>query len=535
MDLKHKVIEIIHIKICIMKKVNLFAICIMVYLLAGCEPKVTEQKPTVLTLDVTEVTTHSAQVSCNVVSDGGTPVIDRGVAYDIYPNPKATGTKCKAGTGTGKYTCSLTELQDNKRYYVRAYARNDIGIEYGKEMSFMTIKELFPPSVLTGDVSNIKGTSVVVKGSVTNDGGVNIIEFGIVYGTSQTPTINNSKVLGEGKTDVFTCTLTNLEAKTTYYARAYAINEIGIGYGEEISFSTRELIMPSVSISSIENISYSSACIKGNIFDDGGSDILECGVCYSTSQNPTTKNSHIKIEMPTQRDFTCNLSNLKSETTYYIRTYARNGQGTAYSDQQEFTTRSHEYIDLGLSVKWATCNVGAENPHDRGYYFQWACTEEESYYDETTRYSYVGAEGYSVIYSKYTTASHDAEGKRPDNKTILDLSDDAARVNWGGSWRMPTKEEFEELIENCTWSQTTQDGWKGYKVTSKKNGKSIFLPSAGYMWGKRELKEFGNAGYYWSSSLYTNYSGNDDAYALISGNLGYKGRVYGLPVRPVCP
>ena len=95
-----------------MRNFKLLAISVIAFTVLGCEPKVTEQKPTVLTLDVTEVTTHSAQVSCNVVSDGGSPVIDRGVAYDIYPNPKATGTKCKAGTGTGKYTCSLTELQD---------------------------------------------------------------------------------------------------------------------------------------------------------------------------------------------------------------------------------------------------------------------------------------------------------------------------------------------------------------------------------------------------------------------------------------
>jgi hypothetical protein len=122
-----------------------------------------------------------------------------------------------------------------------------------------------------------------------------------------------------------------------------------------------------------------------------------------------------------------------------------------------------------------------------------------------------------------------------DNKTVLEASDDAARANWGGSWRMPTQAELIELYEQCIWTRTTQNGVSGYKVTSVKNGNSIFIPVAGcrYISG---LNDAGSRGYYWSSSLYTGspyyayillfYSGSVDWY--------YSLRYIGFTVRPVC-
>ena len=121
-----------------------------------------------------------------------------------------------------------------------------------------------------------------------------------------------------------------------------------------------------------------------------------------------------------------------------------------------------------------------------------------------------------------------------DNKTTLELSDDAARANWGGSWRMPTRAEQEELQNNCTWTWTTQNGVNGYKVTSKSNGNSIFLPAAGY---RRDSSLNGAGGYgdYWSSSLYTGspYYAWRLSFSSSCG-LGGLSRFYGQSVRPVC-
>ena len=192
-------------------------------------------------------------------------------------------------------------------------------------------------------------------------------------------------------------------------------------------------------------------------------------------------------------------------------------------------TGNHEYVDLGLSVKWATCNVGATKPEEYGDYFAWGETEPKSTYSWST---YKWCNGSYDTQTKYCTKSSYGT---VDNKTQLELSDDAARANWGGSWRMPTRAEQDELRENCTWTWTTQNGVNGYKVTSKKNGNSIFFPAAGCRDGS-SLSGAGSYGNYWSSSLYA-----DDPYGacslyFYSDGVGWYGssRIVGFTVRPVC-
>ncbi len=194
---------------------------------------------------------------------------------------------------------------------------------------------------------------------------------------------------------------------------------------------------------------------------------------------------------------------------------------------------NHEYVDLGLSVKWATCNVGANSPEEYGDYFAWGETEPKSTYDWST---YKWCNGSYNTQTKYNTNSSYGT---VDNKTTLDLSDDAARANWGGSWRMPTKAEQDELRTECTWTWTTENGVNGYRVTSNKAGytdKSIFLPAADYRSGS-SLSNAGSYGYYGSSSL--NTDDPNGAYVLYfrSGYVYWynRNRYYGHSVRPVCP
>ena len=191
----------------------------------------------------------------------------------------------------------------------------------------------------------------------------------------------------------------------------------------------------------------------------------------------------------------------------------------------------HEYVDLGLSVKWATCNVGATTPEGYGDCFAWGETEPKYYYDWST-YKYCN--GSHNTMTKYCVDSYYGT---VDNKTTLELTDDAARVNWGGNWRMPTIAEYDELksTSNCTWIWTTQKGVEGYKVTSKKNGNSIFLPAAGYL-NSDNLYDAGSFGYYWSSSLSTSYSYCAYCvgfyYSFVDWNDGF--RCNGFTVRAVC-
>ena len=188
----------------------------------------------------------------------------------------------------------------------------------------------------------------------------------------------------------------------------------------------------------------------------------------------------------------------------------------------------HEYVDLGLSVKWATCNVGATKPEEYGDYFAWGEVEPKETYNWST---YKWCNGSYYTQTKYCTNS---DYGTADNKTILEAADDAAHVNWGGSWRMPTDAELTELREQCTWTWTTQNGVNGYKVTGS-NGNSIFLPAAGYRYDS-SFSRAGSIGDYWSSSLNTAYPDYAYVFGFNSGHVGrsHNSRYFGHSVRPVC-
>ena len=189
----------------------------------------------------------------------------------------------------------------------------------------------------------------------------------------------------------------------------------------------------------------------------------------------------------------------------------------------------HEYVDLGLSVKWATCNVGASSPEEYGGYYAWGETEEKENYSWST---YKWCKGSYDTMTKYCTSSSYGS---VDKKTVLAPEDDVAHVKWGGNWRMPTRAEQDELREKCKWEWTTVNGVSGYKVTSKKNGNSIFLPAAGCRHGTG-VGYRGSDGNFWSSSLSSSYSGSACYLLFGSGGRGWYNyyRYYGHSVRPVC-
>ena len=391
------------------------------------------------------------------------------------------------------------------------------------------------PVVVTSAASEVTKNSAIVGGNVVSDGGLEISERGVVYSTSQNPTIEDSKVLSGSGLGEFTCNLINLQTGATYYARAYAKNKFYVVYGEEISFVC--MAPPIVTTLSPTNISDTSAIVGGNVTDDGGASITERGICYSTSVNPTISDI-TKTSGRGTGYFTCILTDLQASTTYYARAYAVNEKGIAYGGDISFTTpldgkgeaNGHELVYLGLSVKWATMNVGANKPEEYGEYYAWGETSTKSTYSWSS-YKYCNG-SYNTL-TKYNT---DRGLGTVDNKTTLELSDDAATAKWGGSWRMPTDAEWVELKEKCTWTWTSQNGVNGYKVTSKINGNSIFLPAAGYRY-RTSLYDVGSNGYYWSSSLSTDYPyyAWDVYFYYCDLRRRDYSRYIGRSVRPVCP
>ena len=203
--------------------------------------------------------------------------------------------------------------------------------------------------------------------------------------------------------------------------------------------------------------------------------------------------------------------------------------------KEQSSHNGHEYVDLGLSVKWATCNVGAQNPEDYGEYYAWGETITKTTYTWKNYRFRVSGDTYSDLkFSNYDPAEILDHLK----KTVLDLADDVANVKWGGNWRMPTIANLTELANNCTFASATVNNVKGVKVTSNINGNYIFLPSNGYITGTTFKGWTSNSpgARFWLADC----AGSDKAYqqytAESSPAVNYdqaKDKFRGTPIRPV--
>lgn len=215
--------------------------------------------------------------------------------------------------------------------------------------------------------------------------------------------------------------------------------------------------------------------------------------------------------------------NLSSTPTYTSSKKVK----VIFTDEEE-----HEYVDLGLpsGTLWATCNVGANTPEEYGDHFAWGETVPKEVHDWSWS-TYKWCNGSSTRLNKYCT---DSSNGTVDNKTELDQEDDAATVSWGSEWCMPSSEQIKELYNSSytTTEWTILNGVDGRKITSKKNGKTLFLPAAGY---HINSIYFVGGGGIWSRSLHMDNLGC--AYCLIIRSdligLGYHDRCYGYSVRPV--
>lgn len=277
--------------------------------------------------------------------------------------------------------------------------------------------------------------------------------------------------------------------------------------------------LPEVVTLPITNQLGTSALIGGEVLDNGGGMIIEQGLCYSTSSmKPTIEDEKIIVSRDSTR-YTYKLTYLQEQTIYYVRAYAINSMGVQYGEVKAFKTKDaiKEAIDLGLSVKWASFNIGAYTPEGDGDIFAWGeLNPKEKYVKDT--YRWIGEYGRFTKYNEQ------------DKKTVLEALDDAATMNWGLNWRMPTQEEFSELRTNCTWTPHTQNGVNGYLITSNINGNQIFLPSVEYRKDTISYRSFT----YLSSSLSSRSSSH--VYTLTDGTYGYSDatpREEGRQIRPV--
>lgn len=282
-----------------------------------------------------------------------------------------------------------------------------------------------------------------------------------------------------------------------------------------------------------------NAVLSGKVTIIGNNQVTDRGFLYGTSEN----NLSNRVECGAGTgNFTATIT-LALYTPCYYKAYATNSIGTSYGEVKQVSgsaaisgsLNGRDYVDLGLpsGIKWATCNVGATTPEGYGNYYAWGETSPKSNYSWT---NYQHCNGASNKLTKYCSYSSYGNNGYTDNLTVLESSDDAATVNWGAGWRMPTDDDLYELQSNCTMTWTTQNGVNGCLCTSRSNGNSIFLPAAGYR-QDNSLYEEGTYCYLWSSTLDWSSPYRAIQYYFKSGsyyNAVYNIRDEGLPVRAVC-
>jgi uncharacterized protein (TIGR02145 family) len=297
--------------------------------------------PGLTTTVLSSITAFSARSGGNITSDGGAEVSTRGICWSTSPNPTTINDKISNGTGAGVFTCDINNLNPNTSYYVRAYATNSAGTSYGNQQNFATKDGT--SMLTTNNLTEIKTNSGISGGNITDDGGSPITVRGVCWSNNTEPTIVNYKTTDGSGTGTFSSNITNLQPNTTYYVRAYATNVIKTSYGIQQTFKTKDGTAMLTTTTTL-SIMAKSATGGGSITDDGGSGVIERGICWSKAPDPTTSGSKVSAGSGTGI-FTANLTSLEPGTVYYARAYAVNFFGTWYGNDDSFTTFAAEDID----------------------------------------------------------------------------------------------------------------------------------------------------------------------------------------------
>lgn len=331
--------------------------------------------------------------------------------------------------------------------------------------------------------------------------------------------------------NIFTVTFRNLEPATEYKYRSFVTYGGITYYGNKYNSFTTKSVVGITSTGEASEIRRTSVVLSAAVQTEGvdAREDIYVGLAWATSKEAICAGGEfesrgISVQGVENGVFSVSLNSLSEGTTYYYASFTEVGDVLVLSSVKEFTTDVLRLetgaVDLGLSVKWAGCNVGAESPEDYGDYFAWGET--------TTKSSYTG--GNSVTYGLSTSELESRGIIGSDGNLTAEY--DAATANWGSPWRMPTLAEVEELIDDCTWEWTSVNGVNGRLVTGP-NGNSIFLPAAGCR-GGTSLYGAGSGGNYWSATPYGN---SFSAFYLSFDSDGcgwyYGSRVYGFAVRPV--
>lgn len=291
--------------------------------------------PILTTEPVTDITANTAVSGGNVISDEAADVTARGVCWGTSPNPALTGFHTADGSGPGDFVSLLTGLEAGTKYYVRAYASGNKGTSYGNELTFETPQASLP-ELNTAEVTEITHSAAISGGNIVSDGGASVTSRGVCWSINPNPSISDNKTSDGTGTGIFTSVLTGLTYGTTYYIRAWATNNSGTSYGNEITFTTLH-IFPVVTTSEVFDVSQTTAGVRSIVNANGGSGISARGVCWGTESNPSVEGLHAENGSG-DGSFDSHIDGLLPGTDYFARAYAVTEAGITYGNELAFKT-----------------------------------------------------------------------------------------------------------------------------------------------------------------------------------------------------
>lgn len=290
------------------------------------------------TASVGNITHDSATLGGLITYDGGNVVAERGVCWSDRKGPTVDDDHKVSLDQGEKFSVRVEAFSPLTSYYYRAYVIAETGsVYYGNDVFFTTTHEIFVPKVSSVSVSSVQTRSATVSSSLTDDGKGNVADMGFVYSKSINPTVEDFKVSCGKQSESFSATLLDLEDNTTYYVRSYAVNEAGVGYGEETFFKTMEIKVPSLSSAAVSSVTYNSASFSANVTDLNNGTLKDAGFVYSTSPDPDLNSYRISCGSSAML-LNTTATSLMANTLYYVRAYATNEKGTAYGEAADFTT-----------------------------------------------------------------------------------------------------------------------------------------------------------------------------------------------------
>ncbi|MBR6245619.1 DUF1566 domain-containing protein [bacterium] len=488
--------------------------------------------PTLNTLETTNITSSTAVLNAEILTKGVPSYSERGFVYALESNPTLENTIAQLTakvTEENLYSATVTGLELGEEYYVRGYAINEAGVAYStNQVTFKPHQSL--PELTTEHPTNISfgsGTATF-NGTIVSIGDPAYTERGFVYGHDHNPTVeddNKKKVTGNGE-GAFSIKVTELEINTIYYIRAYAINEAGIGYGNEVmlEFNAEKPIVQTKEPTNI-NIAGGTATLNGSIESVGDPAYTERGFVYATVHNPTVEDDTKKVATGTGTgDFSANVTELEMNKIYYVRAYALSSQSISYGNEvtldfsQVFPVVKTQAVS-DIDATTATFNGTVESIGDPAYSergFIYGTMQVPTIEDDgvltvsasgTGTGSYARAVSSLTIGTTYYVRAYAKVGTLmvygnivsfvPNPKDYVILStglmvakEDAGKANWENAtqlcntsnlagftdWRLPTKQELLIVYDNRNliggfrndyyWSSTTleSDSYRAYDV-----------------------------------------------------------------------